>query len=153
MSKPAEISALEDHYGFRLRVVSNAVSQSFARKVEAQGVTVAEWAFLRVLYDAAPSAPSSLATRMGMTKGAITKLAQRLIAKDLVARAADPGDGRAQFLALTASGRALVPKLAKLADANDAAFFGVLAAAEREALGRILKKLADRHALNGVAAD
>ncbi len=153
MPKQAEISALEDHYGFHLRVVSNAVSHEFARKVAAQGVTVAEWACLRVLYDVAPSAPSALAARMGMTKGAITKLAQRLIAKDLVARAADPGDGRAQFLTMTPKGRALVPKLAKLADANDAAFFGVLAAAEREKLGRILKKLTDRHALNGVAAD
>ncbi|MCA0451532.1 MAG: MarR family transcriptional regulator, partial [Proteobacteria bacterium] len=112
-----------------------------------------EWAFLRVLYDAAPSAPSSLAARMGMTKGAITKLAQRLIDKDLVERDADPDDRRAQFLTMTAAGQALVPKLAKLADANDAAFFGVLAAAERAALGRILKKLTDRHALKSVAAD
>jgi len=153
MPKKADIAALEDHYGFHLRVVSNAVSHEFARKVAAQGVTVAEWAFLRVLYDAAPSAPSALAARMGMTKGAITKLAQRLIAKNLVVRDADPGDGRAQFLTMTAAGQALVPKLAKLADANDAAFFGVLAAAEREALGRILKKLTDRHALKSVAAD
>ncbi len=153
MPKQTDIAALEDHYGFHLRVVSNAVSHEFARKVAAQGVTVAEWACLRVLYDVAPSAPSALAARMGMTKGAITKLAQRLIAKDLVARAADPGDGRAQFLTMTAKGRTLVPKLAKLADANDAAFFGVLAAVERETLGRLLKKLADRHALKGVAAD
>ncbi len=153
MPKTAEIPALDAHYGFRLRVVSNAVSQEFARKVAARGVTVAEWAFLRVLYDAAPSAPSALAARMGMTKGAITKLAQRLIDKDLVARDADPDDGRAQFLTMTAKGRALVPKLAKFADANDAAFFDVLAAAERAALGRILKKLTDRHALNGVATE
>ncbi len=153
MPKKSDIAALEDHCGFHLRVVSNAVSQAFARKVAAQGVTVAEWAFLRVLYDAAPSAPSALAARMGMTKGAITKLAQRLIAKKLVVRDADPGDGRAQFLTMTAAGQALVPKLAKLADANDAAFFGVLAVAERAALGRILKKLTDCHALKGVAAD
>ncbi len=153
MPKKTDIAALEDHYGFHLRVVSNAVSHEFARKVAAQGVTVAEWALLRVLYDAAPSAPSTLAARMGMTKGAITKLAQRLIAKKLVARNADPGDGRAQFLTMTAAGQALVPKLAKLADANDAAFFGVLAAAEREALGCLLKKLTDRHALKSVAAD
>jgi DNA-binding MarR family transcriptional regulator len=153
MPKQADIAALADHYGFHLRVVSNAVSQEFARKMAAQGVTVAEWALLRVLYDAPSLAPSALAARMGMTKGAITKLAQRLIDKNLVARSDDPEDRRAQFLALTGPGRALVPKLAKLADANDAAFFGVLAAAERAALGRILKKLTDRHALKGVATD
>ncbi len=42
MLKQTAISALEDHYGFHLRVVSNAVSHEFARKVAARGVTVAE---------------------------------------------------------------------------------------------------------------
>ncbi len=35
-------SDLHDHLGYWLRTVSNAVSQSFARKVEGEGVTVAE---------------------------------------------------------------------------------------------------------------
>ena len=102
-------SELHAHLGYWLRTVSNAVSHSFARRVEAQGVTVAEWVFLRMLYDVEGIAPSLLAARMGMTKGAISKLADRLLAKEFVERRPNPDDGRAHELVLEATGRALVP--------------------------------------------
>ena len=141
MTSAHPVSDLEAHLGYWLRMVSNAVSQSFARRVEAEGVTVAEWVFLRMLWDIDPVAPSLLAGRMGMTKGAISKLADRLIGKALVERRADPVDGRAQILSLTAAGRALVPRLAALADVNDAAFFGTLSPEDRNDLERLLRKI------------
>lgn len=144
--KPAA-SDLTDHLGYWLRLVSNHVSQAFARKVETSGVTVAEWVVLRRLFDAEALPPSRLAERMGMTRGAITKLADRLIAKALVARSADPDDGRAQSLALTPKGRKLVPELAALADANDAEFFEHLAPKDRTALLRILAEIAEARGL------
>src|SRR5271167_3770136 len=100
----AELTA---HLGYWLRYVSNHVSQAFARKLEAHGVTVAEWVLMRQLLDVEALAPSRLAERMGMTRGAISKLADRLIVKSLAARAADPEDGRAQTLSLTLAGRAI----------------------------------------------
>ena len=141
MTSAHPVSDLETHLGYWLRMVSNAVSQSFARRVEAEGVTVAEWVFLRMLWDIDPVAPSLLAGRMGMTKGAISKLADRLIGKALVERRADPVDGRAQILSLTAAGRVLVPRLAALADVNDAAFFGTLSPENRNDLERLLRKI------------
>ena len=141
MTSAHPVSDLEAHLGYWLRMVSNAVSQSFARRVEAEGVTVAEWVFLRMLWDIDPVAPSLLAGRMGMTKGAISKLADRLIGKALVERRSDPVDGRAQILSLTAAGRALVPRLAALADVNDAAFFGTLSPEDRNDLDRLLRKI------------
>ncbi|MFN3609906.1 MAG: MarR family winged helix-turn-helix transcriptional regulator, partial [Hyphomonas sp.] len=123
MLRSQTVSALETHLGYWLRMVSNAVSQAFARSLEAEGVTVAEWVFLRTLYDFERLSPSHLADALGMTRGAVTKLADRLIEKGLTAREADPEDGRAQLLALTPPARKLVPRLAALADANDAAFF------------------------------
>jgi DNA-binding MarR family transcriptional regulator len=146
-------SALHHHIGYWLRYVSNSVSQSFARKVEARGVTVAEWVLMRQLLDSDPLAPSRLAERMGMTRGAITKLADRLIAKSLLTRTAHPEDGRAQRLSLTSRGRRLVPQLAALADANDAEFFGQLAAADRAALLRILKGIVETHRLQSLPVD
>src|ERR1700744_455048 len=119
----ARVSDLEDHLGYWLRYVSNQVSHGFARKVLARDVTVAEWVMLRVLYEEDAMAPSALAERMGMTRGAISKLTGRLVAKALVTRSADREDRRYQALALTATGRALVPELSALADANDAEFF------------------------------
>jgi DNA-binding MarR family transcriptional regulator len=146
-------SDLDAHLGYWLRMVSNAVSHSFARKVEAQGVTVAEWVVLRVLYDTGPIAPSDLARRIGLTKGAISKLADRLANKALIARAATPADGRGQTLTLTAAGRALVPGLAALADENDAAFFQSLTAEERGQLEQLLRKLAADRRLTAAPTD
>ncbi len=143
-SSPADLT---DHLGYWLRLVSNAVSQGFARRVEAEGVTVAEWVFLRALYGAEPMAPSRLAERMGMTKGAISKLADRLVAKDLVERREAAGEGRRQSLTLRPQGQALVPRLAALADQNDADFFEGLAPEERRELERLLRKLAAAHNL------
>ncbi len=143
MPETQTVSSLDSHLGFWLRRVSNAVSQSFARGLEGEGVTVAEWVFLRTLYGEGQSAPSHLADTLAMTKGAITKLADRLIDKSLVARTPDPDDQRAQILALTPRARRLVPRLATLADANDDAFFSCLKPTERAELERLLRKIAD----------
>ncbi len=140
-SNPSELTA---HLGYRLRQVSNHVSHAFARKLAARGVTVAEWALMRVLFEKPPTAPSQLASDMGLTRGAITKLADRLIAKGFVARTASPIDGRAQTLILTAEGRTFTPELASLADQNEAECFAGLSDGDRRTLDRILAEMASR---------
>ncbi len=146
-------SELTDHTGYWMRMVSNAVSQEFARKVSGEDVTVAEWSFMRALYDLEPTPPSVLAGGMGMTKGAISKLAERLVAKGLVERAESQQDKRAHSLSLTTLGRAKIPVLASLADENDAELFGVLTKEEHETLNRILKVLAEQHGLKATPVD
>lgn len=141
MNEAASVSSLESHLGYWLRAVSNNVSQGFARKLEDEGVTVAEWVFMRMLFDFETVSPSALAEAMGMTRGAISKLADRLVAKDLVERGASLADKRAQTLALKPAGRARVPMLAALADRNDTEFFGVLEEEERGELDRLLRKI------------
>jgi DNA-binding MarR family transcriptional regulator len=153
MSKATSTSALTAHLGYWLRYVSNHVSQAFARKVEARGVTVAEWVLLRHLLDEEALAPTRLSERMGMTRGTVTKLADRLIAKSLLMRAANPEDARAQTLALTARGRRLVPQLAALADVNDAEFFDHLAPRDRAALLRILRGIVEKRDLHTTPVD
>ena len=147
---PSDLTA---HLGYWLRFVSNHVSNAFARKVEAEGVTVAEWVVLRELYDAKATAPSRLAETLGMTRGTISKLADRLLAKQLIARTPNPDDARAHTLALTQAGHALVPRLAALADENDADFFAHLTEADRAALDRILRDIVRRRDLKAVPVD
>jgi DNA-binding MarR family transcriptional regulator len=153
MPSTKSASDLSAHVGYWLRYVSNHVSQAFARKMEAHGVTVAEWVLMRQLLEEEALAPSHLADRMGMTRGAISKLADRLIAKSMLVRAADPNDGRAQTLALTSAGRALVPKLAALADSNDAEFFDHLRSKDRAALLRILREIVEQRGLKSLPVD
>jgi DNA-binding MarR family transcriptional regulator len=147
------VPELTDHLGYWLRQVSNHVSQSFARKLAGEDVTVAEWVLMRVLHDEAAMAPSRVAEAMGFTRGAVTKLADRLIAKELVLREADARDGRAQTLALTAKGRRLTPRLAALADQNDAECFGHLSGEERRTLRKILEETVARLALDRTPVD
>lgn len=148
-----DASDLHAHTGYWLRMVSNAVSREFARKVAEEGVTVAEWSFMRSLYDVDAMAPSALAGKMGLTKGAISKLAERLIDKQLVARSDNLEDRRAHSLSLTEAGRAKVPILAMLADGNDAEFFGVLTTGEHGTLLGLLRALADRRGLKTTPVD
>lgn len=149
----ADPAALESHLGYWLRVVSNAVSLEFRRQIEARGVTVAEWVVLRKLLDLGAVAPIAIAEALGVTRGAVSRLNDRLLAKELIAITPHPVDRRQQVVELTPSGRQLVPELAALADANDARFFGVLQASEREQLRRLLETLVVAHGLGGAALD
>src|SRR5579862_5844947 len=101
----SEVTGLKSHIGFWLRVVSNHVSHTFARKLEGSGVTVAEWVILREMFDSASTSPSALATATGLTRGAISKLIDRLVQKKLASRAEASGDRRFQDVKLTSAGR------------------------------------------------
>lgn len=145
MAKKTEVSELEKHLGYWLRFVSNHVSHAFMQKVEAKGVTVAEWAVMREMLEAGPVNPSQLAERLGMTRGAISKLVERLCDKELVTRTVSDGDRRYQSVSLTAAGAKLVPVLARLADDNDQEFFGHLTGDAQAGLARLLMDIVHRH--------
>ena len=155
MTKPSpHPSDLKKHIGFWLRFVSNHVSHAFARKLEASGVTVAEWVILREMYEArGRTSPSVVADLTGLTRGAVSKLITRLLEKSLVTRQESGADRRYQDIELTKSAVALVPKLAKLADENDREFFGVIAKSEQEALKATLQRIATLHRLTKVPID
>jgi DNA-binding MarR family transcriptional regulator len=147
------ISPLDAHAGYWLRWVSNHVSRTFELKVEEHGVSVAEWVLLRQLFDLCEAHPSQLAETLGMTRGAISKIVDKLSAKGHVQRVAAQDDRRYQTVKLSPSGRKLVPTLAALADQNDAEFFGHLSATDRAALIGTLKDIVSRRQLKGVPVD
>lgn len=153
MAKPDSISSLDAHAGYWVRWVSNHVSHAFRLKIEAHGVTAAEWVLLRQLFDSGETHPSQLAESLGMTRGAISKLVDRLSAKGHIVRTSASGDRRYKTVKLAASGRKLVPILAALADQNDAEFFGHLGAAEVAYLTTTLKNIVARRQLKAVPVD
>ncbi len=150
MPSSDEASALEAHLGFWLRFLSNHVSARFQRQLEAQGVSVAEWVALRTLWADEETGHARLIQALGMTKGATSKLVSRLEQKGLAHRRSDRADGREQSIVLSPSGRALVPLLAALADANDEYFFGHLGARQRQALMETLQGLVRHHRLESL---
>jgi DNA-binding MarR family transcriptional regulator len=146
-------SPLAAHLGFWLRFVSNHVSQRFRQQLEAQGVTVTEWVALRTLLDQGEGSHASLIDALGMTKGAASKVISRLEEKGLAQRQWAEGNARDQRLLLTAKGKALVPRLAKLADANDQHFFGHLSPTERRALVTAMQALVQHHQLQQIPSE
>lgn len=144
------VAALEDHLGFWLRFVSNHVSARFQKLLEQRGVTVTEWVALRTLMGRHETGHAELIQALGMTKGAASKVISRLEQKGLASRLWAEGRAREQVLVLTPAGKALVPGLAELADANDTHFFGHLRLAEQKALIQAMRGLVEYHQLKTV---
>lgn len=151
--KTRKPSDLKSHTGFWLRFVSSHVSQQFSKKITGSGVTVAEWVILRGMFDVEITSPSALASSMGLTRGAVSKLIDRLHAKKLLTRVEATKDRRFQDVSLTATGRKLVPHLAALADKNDSEFFSHLSPEERNRLVTTLKKLVRANHLSKIPMD
>lgn len=144
------VSGLESHLGYWLRRVSNTVSGEFARLLHARQTSAAEWVLLRQLYEHEQATPGELAEALTMTRGAISKIVDKLQVKGWIKSRVNPEDGRGQLLSLTPAGRRGLPELAEIADRNDEQFFACLNAGERSALRRLLYKLAEHHRMRDV---
>ena len=144
---------LEIHLGYWLRLVSNHVSGSFASALQARQLSVAEWVALNHIEGRADITAAQLADAMNLTRGAVSKIVDKLVRKQCAVRASNPRDNRAQLLSLTPSGKRTLPRLRAIADHNDEHFFSRLDAAERAELRRLLQKLAEAHAISTVPVD
>ena len=144
---------LEDHLGYWLRHVSNHVCGGFARGLQERQLSVAEWVALRQIYDRQTITPGELAALIGMTRGATSKVLSKLESKAWIRRAFDGEDSRVQWITLTATGAAILPELAQLADHNDAYFFGELSSEEQTTLRGLLQKVSQSHQWNDVPID
>jgi DNA-binding MarR family transcriptional regulator len=91
-----------------------------------------------------PLTPSELADRESVQRPTVTRLLVRLEAAGLIARAADPGDGRSSLITVTPAGRDLMRELRLRKDAFLARRLDQLGADERATLDRaaaILERL------------
>ena len=147
MENSSSPDPLKAHVGYWLRFVSNHVSQAFAQKLESTGVSVAEWVVLSKLQIFGEAAPSAIAESIDMTRGAVTKIVDRLSSKGLVDRIGSVGDQRYQRVRLTAAGEALIPQLSELADTNDAEYFGHLTKREKRELIKTMQGVIRRYGL------
>jgi DNA-binding MarR family transcriptional regulator len=114
---------------------------------EAHGLNVGEFDVLAALRregDPFVLTPTALARTLMLSPAGMTNRVDRLEARGLVERQADPDDRRSLLVALTPDGRATVD--AAVADhvANEERLLSVLAAHERSSLDRIVRKLVDQ---------
>ena len=145
-----DISDLESHLGYWLRRVSNAVSGAFAQALQQRQTSVAEWVLLRQLHGCGEAAPGELADVLGLTRGAVSKIIDKLEAKGWVQTNAKEDDNRYRLLSITRAGRRNLPVLAQIADQNDSVYFDCLSAREKNVLRELLKKLAEHNRIHDV---
>ena len=146
-------SALETHLGYWLRLVSNEVSRAFERALQKRNISVAEWVAINQLAAGTGLTPAKLAATMGMTRGAISKVLDKLASKRLISRSMSSLDSRVQLLSLTEQARRLLPQLTSIAESNDGYFFAALNSDEKSALRNLLLKLAGVHQISRIPVE
>jgi DNA-binding MarR family transcriptional regulator len=132
---------LQAHLGYWLRRVSNHVSGAFAKSLKVRNVSVAEWVALNQIHDRPEIRPNEIAEATAMTRGAISKVLDKLEEKKWITLKTLEADNRGQSLSLTQKGRRALPELKAIADRNDRLFFDCLDSMEKAALESILRKL------------
>ena len=152
-ARAQQLTPLEGHLGYWLRRVSNAVSGTFARALQEKQTSVAEWVLLRELHERGQAAPGELADGLGLTRGAVSKIVDKLDAKGWVQTEAKEDDSRFRLLSLTGAGRRSLPILAEIADQNDARYFDCLSAREKNTLRELLAKLKDHNRIHDVPTE
>jgi DNA-binding MarR family transcriptional regulator len=148
-----QLTALEGHLGYLLRRVSNAVSGGFVRALQEKQTSVAEWVLLRELHERGQTAQGELADSLGLTRGAVSKIVDKLDAKGWIQTVVKEGDNRFRLLSLTRAGQRSLPVLAEIADQNDALYFDCLNAKEKGTLRGLLVKLADHNRIHDVPTE
>lgn len=146
-------SVLEAHLGYWLRQVSNRVSGTFAKTLQERQVSVAEWVVLSHINEHPEIRPAELAGTIGLTRGAISKVLDKLEARKWLIRKTLQADTRGQLLCLTQQGRRILPALREIADGNDRRFFDCLNAREKAMLRQLLRKLTTSNQISDVPVE
>jgi DNA-binding MarR family transcriptional regulator len=102
-----------------------------------------DYAVLTLLRFSGAMSPKQLNAYLAITSGGLTKTIQRLEKKALVAREADPDDGRGTLISLTKKGERLVIKLYSADVEAHEDLLSDLSSAERKRIAVALRDLLD----------
>ena len=137
--------SLEGFLPYRLSIVTNRISQAFARRYsDAFGLAIPEWRVMAVLGSFAPLTANQVCERTAMDKVKVSRAVARLAAAGHLRKAANPADRRSTLLRLTPKGRRTYSKIVPLARDLEAALTSALGDGERDALIAALAKLEAR---------
>jgi DNA-binding MarR family transcriptional regulator len=125
--------------------------RSAAEAVERElNVSAAQLFVLRELAQVPDQSVKDLAAVTMTTHSTVSQVVSQLLAKGLVTRTRDEGDGRRAVLRLTRQGAALVKRSPRVIQADLIKGFGALRAPERLGLANGLERWLDASGLGGV---
>jgi len=121
---------------------SEAMQRVATRSMRNAGLGFSDFAMLEALLHLGPLTPSALAEKTGLTSGSITAALDRLEARGLIGRGANPADQRSRIVELSDAGRALIePAYAAHAADIQALVSSALTAEQRRELFELLGAL------------
>lgn len=128
----------------RIQWVFKHIRRRMDETLAETGLTHGEWGLLSHLALAGPphrDSPGKLATKEGLSSGAMTNRLDRLEAAGLVRRLPNPDDRRALQVELTDEGHDLWRRSVAVQAAKEAALAEALSPRELEQLNRLLRKV------------
>jgi DNA-binding MarR family transcriptional regulator len=129
---------------YRLSIAANAVSDVIAGAYARQfRLSIPEWRLIAVLKEAGEATQQELVARTRMDKVTVSRAAQRLAKRSLIARRVDDQDARARRVALTDAGIALHAAVAPTALAYERSLLAGFEPEERETLTAMLERLTE----------
>jgi DNA-binding MarR family transcriptional regulator len=138
-------SSLHDQTSYWLDRLRSLIHARLEEQLAEFDVTLAQWNVLVTVHRSEANMPGDIARFIDIDAGALTRLIDRLVAKDLIRRVPAPGDRRSLHLELTDKALGIMPELSKRAATNEEAFFGGLTGREQRRLRKILAKLLANH--------
>ncbi|MFQ3622140.1 MAG: MarR family transcriptional regulator [Acetobacteraceae bacterium] len=138
----AEEYLLERQVGHLLRRAHQRHASLFVERIGVPGLTPMQWAALFSLVRHGSATQNRLGRLTAMDPATIQGVVRRLIARQLVVRAADPSDRRTTLLLPTEAGRALVDGALPAARAITEATLAPLDQSERAIFLKLLQRMA-----------
>jgi DNA-binding MarR family transcriptional regulator len=133
--------------GFLLSQLGFAGSRRFAERLEPLELNPRTFALLRHIDAAEGQSQHELAEALRVPPSRMVALIDELEGRGLVERRPHPSDRRARSLYLTAAGRRLFKRAAKVATEHEAELCAELTAAERKQLLALLGRIAEGQGL------
>lgn len=143
----------EDSVGYLMRRIISLVGQGIEREMEPTGLTNAQWMPLLKLSMGLASTVAELARESDLDAGSMTRLLDRLEAKQLVRRVRSCDDRRVVNIELTDAGRTAAKEIPKILCRIQNAHLAGFSVDEVQALTGYLRRILDTaHTLQAPAA-
>lgn len=133
----------DDSIGYMMRRIVTLVGQEVERELEPTGLTNAQWVPLFKLYIGCCSTAAELARQCDLDAGSMTRLLDRLEAKQLCRRVRSSEDRRVVNLELTEAGRAAAQEIPAILCRIQNTLLGGFSLEEWQLLKSFLRRMLD----------
>jgi DNA-binding MarR family transcriptional regulator len=136
---------VDDYLAALLAQASQLISSEFHEVVRRHGLSVSEWRVLATLAGSEPMSIGRLAQVAVLKQPTVTRMLDRMEAKNQVDRVAHDGDRRVTLVRITAAGSRIVARLIALARAHEAKVLEPFGLARAEGLKTTLRRIIELH--------